>query len=501
MRIIFRLKGIGFNYLCPLITHHSQRNLSMSKKANLALLLIFLFAQVIAIAAPSVFYVKIENNNEPYLGLWIEKVRGEAPVYNRIPLNNGDEISFELDIPFEQIMQLEYGKTRFPLLVKPSEQPKIYFSSFDIYNTLSFKGLSATENNFMAEYKREHGAKSSVKYDLAHLSFSVARTISNQASTHSDKQFFFHRDADKEATMAFLAANENQVDNKIFQQYKNKAIYDDLVNRISYFIVNKDRLGLIDLLKIKEAYPLPAGDYSNEKLLNSPAYQNYLKARLQYEYLPGDFGNAKHVAPIIYDLAQTNFTKKASWYLQAEILCVYINKTGAPAFGQERFPDFYKKNPYPEYTDKVRQTYGSDLNAITSTPAPLLEATTPTGKKVALQDYQGKVVYISFWASWCKPCLKNFRNNESKRKELQDIGVVLYNVSIDDNKEAFLASLARQDILGVNVLALDTDKTKIEYNLTSIPAYYIIDKNGKFTFLSEDTSRDIVDEFREKVRE
>jgi thiol-disulfide isomerase/thioredoxin len=118
-----------------------------------------------------------------------------------------------------------------------------------------------------------------------------------------------------------------------------------------------------------------------------------------------------------------------------------------------------------------------------------------------LQDYQGKVVYISFWASWCKPCLKNFRNNENKRKELQDIGVVLYNVSIDDTKEAFLTALERQDILGVNVLALDTDKTKIEYNLTSIPAYYIIDKNGKFTFLSDDTSRNIVDEFREKIKE
>jgi len=473
----------------------------MSKKAYLALLIVFFSAQMIAVATPSLFYVKIENNNEPYLGLWIEKVRGEAPVYNRIPLNNGDEMSFELDVPFEQVMQLEYGKIRFPLLVKPGEQPKIYFSSFDLHNTLAFKGLSAKENNFMAEYKREYGSTASVKYDLAHLSFSVARTISNQASSHTDKQFFFHRDADKDAVMSFLAANENEVDKKIFQQYKNKAIYDDLTNRITYFIVNKDRIGLIDLLKLKEAYPLPLADYSDDSLLDFPAYQNYLKARLQYEYLPGDFGNAKHVAPIIYNLAQTNFTKKASWYLQSEILCVYINKTGAPTFGQERFPDFYKKNPYPEYTEKVKLTYGSDLNATTSTPAPLLEAITADGRKNALQDYQGRVVYISFWASWCKPCLKNFRNNEAKRKELQDLGVVLYNVSIDENKEAFLASLGRQDILGVNVLALDTDKTKIEYNLTSIPAYYIIDKNGKFAFLSDDTSRDIVDEFKEMVRE
>jgi thiol-disulfide isomerase/thioredoxin len=473
----------------------------MSKKANLILLFTFFCAQFIAVAAPSLFYVKIENNTEPYLGLWIEKVRGENLVYNRIPLNKGDEISFELDVPFEQVMQFEYGKIRFPVLIKPGEQPKIYFSSFDLYNTLTFKGLSANENNFMAEYKREYGAKSSVKYDLAHLSFSVARTISNQASTHTDKQFFFHRNADKEAIMSFLAANENQVDDKVFQQYKNKAIYDDLVNRITYFIVNKDRMGLIDLLKLKEAYPLPIGDYSDDSLLDFPAYQNYLKARLQYEYLPGDFGSAKHTAPIAYNLAQTNFTRKASWYLKSEILCVYINKTGAPAFGQERFPEFYKNNPYQEYTGKVNFVYGSDLNAITSTPAPLLEGITADGRKVALQDYQGRIVYISFWASWCKPCLKNFKNNEGKRKELQDIGVVLYNVSIDDKKEAFLASLERQDILGMNVLAIDTDKTKIEYNLTSIPAYYIIDKNGKFTFLSDDTSRDIVDEFKEMVRE
>ncbi|WP_445667500.1 redoxin domain-containing protein [Paenibacillus sp. FSL H3-0321] len=38
--------------------------------------------------------------------------------------------------------------------------------------------------------------------------------------------------------------------------------------------------------------------------------------------------------------------------------------------------------------------------------APDFDATTLTGEKVSLKDYQGKRVLLNFWASWCKLCMR-----------------------------------------------------------------------------------------------
>ncbi|HEV2362781.1 MAG TPA: TlpA disulfide reductase family protein [Caulobacteraceae bacterium] len=37
-------------------------------------------------------------------------------------------------------------------------------------------------------------------------------------------------------------------------------------------------------------------------------------------------------------------------------------------------------------------------------PAPPFKATTFDGRTVTLADYQGKVLILNFWATWCAPC-------------------------------------------------------------------------------------------------
>lgn len=37
-------------------------------------------------------------------------------------------------------------------------------------------------------------------------------------------------------------------------------------------------------------------------------------------------------------------------------------------------------------------------------PAPDFHATTFDGRKISLGDYQGRVLIINFWATWCDPC-------------------------------------------------------------------------------------------------
>ena len=137
------------------------------------------------------------------------------------------------------------------------------------------------------------------------------------------------------------------------------------------------------------------------------------------------------------------------------------------------------------------------LNAQT----PNLEYVTSDGM-TNLSVSRGEVIYLSFWASWCKPCIQNFKKFQPIREQLKAEGVRLVNISIDENLSSWEKAVEKYDfIIGENGLANDINKTKLDFNITKTPDYHIINKAGEFVFLSDDYDRDIVAEFRAWVAE
>ncbi|MBI5214736.1 MAG: TlpA family protein disulfide reductase [Ignavibacteriae bacterium] len=109
-----------------------------------------------------------------------------------------------------------------------------------------------------------------------------------------------------------------------------------------------------------------------------------------------------------------------------------------------------------------------------------------------LQQYRGKVLVMHFWASWCKPCikeLKSFNQFYTKRnKELKEADVEILTISTDLSTNILIDYMRRErytfpvmlDIMDqrciewANKRFVSSDK-KIE----GIPFTLIIDKNGR----------------------
>lgn len=105
-----------------------------------------------------------------------------------------------------------------------------------------------------------------------------------------------------------------------------------------------------------------------------------------------------------------------------------------------------------------------------------------TQQKISLDDYQGKVVLIDFWASWCGPCRKSLPEYNDLRNRLQasQIGdkFEILAINVDMSNEEALAFLTKHPV-DFPVLEERTGKSQQAYDLLTMPTSFLVDQQGK----------------------
>ncbi len=111
----------------------------------------------------------------------------------------------------------------------------------------------------------------------------------------------------------------------------------------------------------------------------------------------------------------------------------------------------------------------------------------------------GKPFIISFWATWCKPCLRELSTIHDVYQEwVEDTGVTLYAVSIDDSRSsAGVAPLVKGKNWDYKVLLDINGEFKRAMNVGNIPHTFIIDGKGNIawqhTTFSQGSENEIID--------
>ncbi len=155
-----------------------------------------------------------------------------------------------------------------------------------------------------------------------------------------------------------------------------------------------------------------------------------------------------------------------------------------------RLKETKKGKEVREKLDELHEAYKKIEHLEIGKVAPNFEAPTPNGNIVSLNELKGKVTIIDFWAAWCGPCRRENPNVVRIYEKYHDQGLEIIGVSLDgerrqnDPKKAWLDAIEQDKLPWTQVSNLKyfNDPVAQLYNISAIPATFILDKEGKIVY-------------------
>lgn len=120
-------------------------------------------------------------------------------------------------------------------------------------------------------------------------------------------------------------------------------------------------------------------------------------------------------------------------------------------------------------------------------PAPEFAAVDLSGTPKTLADYQGKVLLINIWATWCPPCQQEMPSMQRLREAVPDEDFAILAVSVDapfGERDLFgreggdLQIFAETMGLTFRILHDPSGKVQETYQTTGVPESFVVDRNG-----------------------
>ena len=427
------------------------------------------------------------------------EIKIKAPFYkgytvNLICLNfliNSQHISLKLDeFGAGQVKVPVVEKTFWTLTVGQDYETRILLDNnyslliyFENRNKPVFSGNGATVNNYLTE-----DFMLGQKFDAQ--AYDIDGTVGNIDS------------------FLKLVTQYQQKFNSLYKKYYSSPIKDKKLEYIlsainqSYILYQKQsflnsfEMNIVNELKLEQKLELDKNNLLNDTILIKiknfssllSNFGGYLTS-YRYYYLVKTFGSYKPDIETVNEVFSRVFKSIESnpFYsvpIKKEQLFreLYINFDISPFSSVldsvfNVMKNTYVNDPYLEVIDSLRK---QSIYLKKGNFAPPLQGIDPTGKIVALADFQGKLVFIDSWATWCGGCIKSLPHIFEIQKHFEgNPDVTFIYLSHDSDKEKWLRYINdHPQFQGIHLLLQDDTFDKA-WNGLGTPQYIIIDKDGK----------------------
>jgi thiol-disulfide isomerase/thioredoxin len=103
------------------------------------------------------------------------------------------------------------------------------------------------------------------------------------------------------------------------------------------------------------------------------------------------------------------------------------------------------------------------------------------GGTTEVADYQGQVLMVNFWASWCPPCRAEMPEIQAFYDQYQDAGLALLMVNSGE-PEATARSFIQQTGFTFPVGLDPTNRISDNYGINALPVTLVYDRSGQIVY-------------------
>ena len=392
-------------------------------------------------------------------------------------------IACRIEIP--QLVTLRYGDQQCQLFLEPNDSLHVKFDSRTFPEKISFGQRGKDNNSLWQNYQKQFPKdpvifnyrqyRKGIHYYKIHEDLDkimqqtppteFVHLLKTERQKKESMYLLFKEDPDKKLTEEFKAFLQTEFD---YDQWLKLLIYGDVYQ-------GRHRLDTSFLSFLDTALVLSDLSLGNEH------YRDFITAFVHYRcrYKANTY---ESIYTQLYHYSKNYLTGRTKYFTMAQFLATALRKDNPTAI-LPIYEDFIKENPYYELDKVVLDPFQKANQFAAGTTAPDFALKNAQDEVVQLSKLKGKVIYLDFWASWCRPCMQKIEALQALKTQFTDKEVVFLHVSLDRSPQAWKKTLEEKQFSGQH-LFFDPSRSNItdDYEVLSVPKFFLITKEGNFAF-------------------
>ncbi len=375
------------------------------------------------------------------------------------------------DILYPSYFTFRIGRNSRMLFLNPGGKINIHIDAKEPAASPRYNGDNTNENNYLTKAN----AHISMRYSDMRTLYSMSKETFEQKLDSVQNEVLNLLKQSNTENNDFIALEKWRIKYRNLNLLLNYPRYNASLSGIE-FVWNQDDYKFMDEI-----------DFNNIKHISMFEYQNLILTYIQ-QFHSNQIASDEHKGKsefermlMFYEIVDSlsanqtirDFLKYSTTLESIQWANFEVGKNVAEHYISHAKTLVYKELIEKALANRMLLAPGAD--------APSFSLLGIDGKTYSLTDFRGSLVYLDFWASWCRPCLAEIPHLLKLKEAYADKKVAFVAISLDDDKAAWERMVGEKQLKGYQLHAEKawSSAPAKDYQIKGVPTFILIDAEGK----------------------